>query len=266
MSRPLSETATKYTKVVIKPGLSPIWKDPQIPVWEPKELKLIWLQFTTILVYLQHSSQTECLILSLFLISIMMTSGHLDQIPSSSLTFFFSWSTPSCQEILLSLLSTYLWKLTPSYHLHCYGGHHPLTWIVPEPPASPPPSLPSSTRSSLSDTAVNVCVPPKFKHWRQSPSEIALGSGAFGKWLGLDEVRRAETQVGIRVFIRWRQNYGASSLSMWGPSEKAGFDPAGRSFSTEAQSCQNLILNLNCEKITFCYARHPVYCILLWLP
>ena len=41
VSHPLSETPTKYTKVVIKPGLSPIWKDPQIPVWEPKELKLI---------------------------------------------------------------------------------------------------------------------------------------------------------------------------------------------------------------------------------
>lgn len=76
--------------------------------------------------------------------------------------FFFSWSTSSCQEILLSLLSMSLRKLTPSHHLHCYGGHHPLTWIVPEPPASPPPSLPSSTRNSLSDSAVNVCVPPKF--------------------------------------------------------------------------------------------------------
>ena len=156
-------------------------------------------------------------------------------------------------------------KLTPSHHLHCYGGHHPLTWIVPEPPASPPPSLPSSTRNSLSDSAVNVCVPPKFSHWSQSPSGIASGGVAFGKWLGLDEVTRAETQVGIRVFIRWRRNYGASSLSMWRPSEKAGFDPPGRGFST-SQSCQNLILDLNCEKINFCCARHPVYCILLWLP
>ena len=88
MSRPLSETPVKYTKAIIKPGLSPIWKGPRIPVWEPKELTLIWLQFTTILVYLQHSSQTECLIFPPFLTS-MMTSGHLDQIPSSSLTFFF---------------------------------------------------------------------------------------------------------------------------------------------------------------------------------
>lgn len=79
-------------------------------------------------------------------------------------SFFLSWSTSSCQEILLSLLLTSLQKLTPSLHLHCYGGHHPLTWIVPEPPASPPPSLPSSTLSSLSDSAMNVCVPPKFKH------------------------------------------------------------------------------------------------------
>lgn len=57
---------------------------------------------------------------------LMVTSGHLDQIPSSSLTSFFSfWSTPSCQEIFLSLLLTSLRKLTPCHQLHYYGGRHP---------------------------------------------------------------------------------------------------------------------------------------------
>lgn len=100
-------------------------------------------------------------------------------------------------------------KLTPSHHLHCYGGHHPLTWIVPEPPASP---APSSSCSSLSDSAVNVCVPPKFWHWSQSPSGIASGGVAFGKWLGLDEVTRAETQVGIRVYKMRKELWGIFSV------------------------------------------------------
>ena len=43
-------------KVPIKPGLSPVWKDPRVRVWEPKELWLIWLQFNTIPVHPQHSS------------------------------------------------------------------------------------------------------------------------------------------------------------------------------------------------------------------
>lgn len=89
MSRPLSETPMKYMKVVIKPGLSPIWKAPRIPVWEPKELTLIWLQFTTILVYLQHSSQTECLIFPPFLTSINDDFWSLRSNPFVILDFFF---------------------------------------------------------------------------------------------------------------------------------------------------------------------------------
>ena len=49
---------------------------------------------------------------------------------------------------------------------------------------------------------LNVCVPPNSYIEALTPKVMVLGGGAFGMWLGLDEVVRVGPYDGISALVR----------------------------------------------------------------
>lgn len=48
---------------------------------------------------------------------------------------------------------------------------------------------------------MNVCIPSNFVYWKPKSSVVVFEGGAFGMWLGLDEIMREEPHNGISVHM-----------------------------------------------------------------
>lgn len=104
-------------------------------------------------------------------------------------------------------------------------------------------------------------------HWSLNPNVMVFGDGAFGRWLGLDEVMGRALMM--RLVSLWEETPASSpSLCHVGAERSWLSEPGGSCL--ESNQGGTLILDFRLRALweyrDFYYLRHPVYGILLRQP